>query len=270
MKSVKWRLAIDLTTRADNLESTVHAVERVASRGPGEPTQFIPMRFIYTEKLNRDDRLLLAFDALVLSENLGREVGLGKIVHGDASVTLEVKTGALTSRAQKLTETIDAMLRSDSPPDLALNRHCVECEFQSRCRQKAIEMDDLSLLSGMTENERTSHRSKGIFTVKQLSYTFRPRKTPKRAKNPAQRRYMALQALAIRENTVYVHGHPQLPFSKTQVYLDIEGLPDSESYYLIGALVVSGETETFHSFWSNQKSDSYRFRAVCRRDSRLA
>jgi DNA-directed RNA polymerase subunit RPC12/RpoP len=66
---------------------------------------------------------------------------------------------------------------------------------------------------------------------------------------------MALQALAIRENTIYVHGHPQLPDSKTQVYLDIEGLPDSESYYLIGALVVSGGAETFHSFWADQKSD---------------
>jgi hypothetical protein len=66
---------------------------------------------------------------------------------------------------------------------------------------------------------------------------------------------MALQALAIRDSTVYVHGHPQLPSSRTQVYLDIEGLPDSESYYLIGALVVSGETETFHSFWADQKSD---------------
>jgi DNA-directed RNA polymerase subunit RPC12/RpoP len=66
---------------------------------------------------------------------------------------------------------------------------------------------------------------------------------------------MALQALAIRENTIYLHGHPQLPASKTQVYLDIEGLPDSDFCYLIGALVVSGETETFHSFWADQKSD---------------
>ena len=107
----------------------------------------------------------------------------------------------------------------------------------------------------MTENERTSYRSKGIFTVTQLSYTFRPRKTPKRAKNPAKPRYIALQALAIRENTVYVHGQPQLPDSKTQVYLNIEGLPDIESYYLVGALVVSGGTETFHSFWADQKSD---------------
>ena len=255
LKSAKWNLAIDLTVRTDHLQSTIHAVERVVSQERGKPTQLIPIRFIYADRLTREDRLLVAFDALVLSETLGREVGLGKIIHGDKSATLEVKTGALASEVRKRTEKISALLSSKSPPDLVLNRHCPECEFQTQCRQRAIEADDLSLLSGMTEKERASHRSKGIFTVMQLSYTFRPRKTPKRAKNPAKPRYMALQALAIRENTVYVHGHPELPDSRTQVYLDIEGLPESEFCYLIGALVVSGETETFHSFWADQKSD---------------
>jgi predicted RecB family nuclease len=250
-----WRLAIDLTTRADNLESTIDVVERLPSQGRGKPTQFIPIRFIYTNKLTRDDRLLLAFDALVLLEALGREVSLGRIVHGEECATHEVKTGVLAQEVREVTGKIEAVLSSKSPPDLVLNRHCPECEFQTQCRQKAIEVDDLSLLSGMTAKERASHRSKGIFTVTQLSYTFRPRKTPKRAKNPAKPRYSALQALAIRENTVYVHGQLQLPDSQTQVYLDIEGLPDSESYYLIGALVVSDGTEIFHSFWADQKPD---------------
>jgi len=234
VESAKWRLAIDVTVRTNHLESTIHAVERVVSQGRGEPTQFIPIRFIYTDKLTRDDRLLLAFDALVLSETLGREIGLGKIIHGDKPATLEVKTGALASAVRKVTGKIGSLLTSNSPPDLVLNRHCAECEFQTRCRQKSIETNDLSLLSGMTENERTSYRSKGIFTVTQLSYTFRPRKTPKRAKNPAKPRYIALQALAIRENTVYVHGQPQLSDSKTQVYLDIEGLPISNPITLSG------------------------------------
>jgi hypothetical protein len=66
--------------------------------------------------------------------------------------------------------------------------------------------------------------------------------------------YFALQALAIRENTVYIHGTPTFPKSGTQIYLDIEGLPDSESYYLIGALVVSEGKEIFHSFWADDKS----------------
>ena len=144
----------------------------------------------------------------MLSELLGREVGLGKIIHGDDRATLKVNTGALVSEVRRLTEKIGTLLSSNSPPELILNRHCPECEFQNQCRQKAIEKDDLSLLSGITEDERNRHRSKGIFTVTQLSYTFRPRRTPKRAKNPARPRYPALQALAIRENTVYIHGSP--------------------------------------------------------------
>ena len=64
-----------------------------------------------------------------------------------------------------------------------------------------------------------------------------------------------MQALAIREKTVYVHGSPKLPDCGTQVFLDIEGLPDLGFYYLIGALIVSEDRETFLSLWANTKSD---------------
>jgi predicted RecB family nuclease len=254
LKFAKWRLAIDSKAYAQNLESTIHAVERVPCDTPGEPAQFIPIRFIFTNKLSRYDKLMLAFDALVLSETLGRQVHLGKILHGDDLITLRVKTAALDSEVRKITAKIAALLAGQAPPDLVLNRHCAECEFQKQCRQKAIEKDDLSLLAGITEDERNRHRSKGIFTVTQLSYTFRPRKAPKRAKNPARPRHPALQALAIRENTVYIHGSPKLPDAKAQAYLDIEGIPDSDSYYLIGVLIVSEGRETFHSFWADQTS----------------
>ena len=206
LKTTKWRLAVNLVARAKNLESSIHAVEKVPSEGQGQPAQFIPIRFIFTNKLTRRDKLLLVFDVFALSEMLGNEVGLGKIIHGDHQATLNVKTSPLASEVRKLTAKVATLLSSLSAPDLALNRHCAECEFQARCRQKAIEADDLSLLSGMTEKERNRHRSKGIFTVNQLSYTFRPRRTPKRAKNPAKPHYLALQALSIRENTVYIHS----------------------------------------------------------------
>jgi len=111
------------------------------------------------------------------------------------------------------------------------------------------------LLSGMSEKERARHRNKGIFTVTQLSHTFRPRRTPKRAKNPAKPHHFSLQALAIRENCVYIHGSPVLPECKSKVYLDIEGLPDRDFHYLIGALIVTEERETFHSFWADTESD---------------
>src|SRR5260221_11631379 len=72
-KTAKWRLAADFPAHAQNLESTIHAVERVPSEGRGKAATFTPIRFIFTNKLTRDDKLLLAFDALVLSDMVGRE-----------------------------------------------------------------------------------------------------------------------------------------------------------------------------------------------------
>jgi len=83
-----------------------------------------------------------------------------------------VKTSALEGEVQRVIAEIASLLGSQAPPDLVLNHHCAECEFQTVCKQKAIEKDDLSLLAGITEEERNRYRNKGIFTVGQLSYTW--------------------------------------------------------------------------------------------------
>jgi len=255
LSAAKWRLVVDFVARASNLESRLHAVERVQSEAQGKPAEVIPIRFVFTNKLTKDDQWLLRFDALVLSETLGQKISRGKIIHGNDHGTQNVNTSASAGEVRKRIEKLAALISSSAPPDLVLNRHCAECEFQIRCWQKAMEADDLSLLSGMSEKERSRHRNKGIFTVTQLSYTFRPRRTPKRAKNPAKPHHFSLQALAIRENMVYIHGTPELPQCNSQVYLDIEGLPDRNFYYLIGALVVCDGREKFHSFWAETESE---------------
>jgi hypothetical protein len=58
-------------------------VECLPSEEPNKPAEFIPIRFVPTKKLSKDTKLLLAFDALALSEMLGQEVTFGKIIHGD-------------------------------------------------------------------------------------------------------------------------------------------------------------------------------------------
>ena len=164
----QWRLAIDLEARSRNLQCSCHAVECIPSLGRDKAVQFMPIRFVFRNKPTRDDKLLIAFDSLILSEMLNRTINYGKILYGDNYAALRVKTSALADDVRKLTERIGRLLASASPPDLVLNRHCAECEFQFRCRQKAIDHDDLSLLGSMTEKERAEFKSKGIFTVTQL------------------------------------------------------------------------------------------------------
>jgi predicted RecB family nuclease len=59
----------------------------------------------------------------------------------------------MSSEVRKRVERIATLLSNPAPPDLVLNPHCPECEFHARCRQKAEETDDLSLLSNMSAKE---------------------------------------------------------------------------------------------------------------------
>ena len=177
----------------------------------------------------------------MLSEAVGREVSLGKIMHGDSHATLKVKLPSLASEVRKRIKDITALLADNSPPDLVLNRHCGQCEFQARCRKQATEKDELSLLSGMSEKERKKLHGKGIFTVTQLSYTFRPRRRRRELRGKQEKYHHSLRALAIRENKIHAVDLLDPKLDGTPVFLDVEGLPDRDFYYLIGIRVGAGE-----------------------------
>jgi predicted RecB family nuclease len=255
LKTATWQLAVDLPLETEAMASRLQAVERVPSQGRGRPAQFNPVRFVFFNKLTKDDRLLVAFDALILSEVLGRKVSVGKIIHGDDHATLNVKVASLLEAVRKLTGKMSAMLAAGSRLDLILNRHCGECEFREGCRQKALEKDDLSLLGGMSRKERQKLRSKGIFTVTQLSYTFRPRRRPKRLRAKREKYHYAIKALAIREKKIHIVGSPELKIEGTPVYFDVEGLPDRDFYYLIGVRIGHGESAVQHSLWADTVED---------------
>ena len=295
MKTAKWRLAIDVPLCADvsqqarngrsretnpllevgsqdivatastkqesdqrvvlDIEARLHAIERIPSEGRGKPTKFVPIRFTFQNKLDNDERMKLAFDALALSEVLGRPIGFGKIIHGEKQTTLKVKTSGMASQVQSHIKKITELLSSRSPPDLSLNRHCTECEFQDHCRKIATEKDDLSLLSNMSEKERQKLEAKGIFTVTQLSYTFRPRRRAKKQTDKSEKYLHSLKALAIRENKIHVVGSTELKIQGTPVYLDVEGLPDRDFYYLIGMRIGNSPSAIQHSLWANETDD---------------
>lgn len=262
LKDANWRLAVDTVARAQLdsclLESRLAAVEHIPAKGRGKPDQFVPVSFVFRNKLEKDDQLKLAFDVLLLSKILGRELSLGKIIHGDDHTTLIVKASAQANEVGKRIERLVALLTNPAPPELVLNRHCAECEFQARCRKIAVEKDDLSLLGGMSAKERQTLRAKGIFTITQLSYTFRPRRRPKRMRDKREKYHHSLKALAIQTKKIHVVGCPELKIDGTPVYLDVEGLPDRDFYYLIGARIGTGKSAVQHSLWADSIEDEER------------
>jgi hypothetical protein len=89
---------------------------------------------------------------------------------------------------------------------------------------------------------------KGIFTVTQLSYRFRPRRRHRESRGKQEKHHHSLRALAIRENKIHAVGIPDLKLNGTLVFMDVEGLPDRNSYYLIGIRLQAAEGSVQHSF----------------------
>ena len=149
-----------------------------------DPTQkrnspYTPIRFVPVEKVSKHHRLMLAFDAVVLWKASGQMPTKGTIIHGFQHRALVLKLDAWIHEVESLIGKLRTLLTDGSPPDPVLIQHCKECPFEADCRKKVTEKDDLSLLDGLGTTDRAKLNAKGIFTVTQLAYTFRPRRRPK-------------------------------------------------------------------------------------------
>ena len=250
-------LVFNCQIQGADIKSNIHAVERLTP-SDGHFNSLIPIRFVPDERIKRDHRFMLSFDALALSTTIGKLPLLGKIIYGSRHRTVKVKLNGLIEITRTAIEKISSLMADSSPPDLVLNKNCSVCEFDTFCRKIALDEDELSLLSGMTERQRKNLHRRGIFTITQLSYIFRPIRKRKRPAKTQFRYNHSLRALAIREGRIYLCGKPKMNISGNPVYLDVEGLPDSNFYYLIGMRVRDGDTWYDYSFWADDFSDERR------------
>jgi hypothetical protein len=76
----------------------------------------------------------------------------------------------------------------------------------------------------------------------------------------------ALKVLAIRNSKIYVVDCPNLQATRAPIiYLDVEGIPSKQFYYLVGLRVCDGTSTTQHSFWADSPDDERRMWADCTR-----
>ena len=228
--------------------------DAVTLTSSSEFRHYVPITFVHKENVSKNDKLYLAFCGSVLGMILDCRLPFGRILHGENYRSMKVKLEKLIPAATEIMQRIVALKDSDTPP-LHINRHCQICEFAADCRLTALENDYLSLLPGLTPKDVARLNNKGIFTITQYSYTFRPRRKRKQPKNYRIRHRPELKAIAIRENKIYVYGTPQLPQATVEIYLDVEGIPDRHFYYLVGLLVVDRGQHVEYSFWANRPSE---------------
>ena len=248
----------EVTLSFGDLEIYTDAIIRIEKISTKKANNYSPILVVGTQKINKEQKLQLAFIGYVLSKFQKKKAVFGTIVgkgNKKHNIKLETQYKEIGYILKNL-KTWSQNLKPETPP-VMLNNNCPICPFQNECRAKASEKDDLSLLDRLTNKALLKYQKKGIFTVNQLSYLFRPRKQRKRKKRTITlpRFKPELQALAIRTEKIYIQELPELSKYEVELFLDIEGIPDQDFYYLFGLLVIKGDKQFFHSFWANSIND---------------
>jgi predicted RecB family nuclease len=247
-------LILDALIENDLLSVRVDGLKRIS--GPSDLGEFhyIPILFGEGGKARQSQKRALEIYGLVLGDIQGRQPGRGILVDSEKSSFVGVRLNADTRATRTLLRGLREIRDADAVPEPILNNHCPACRFQQPCQTRSLATDNLSLLRGIGEEGIAKLARRGIFTVTQLSYTFRPRRSGKNL--PGIRTHsFALQALAIRENKTYVLGNPKLPETPMSVHFDIEGSAERGTAYLIGMIVEDGVSERRFSFWADRDDE---------------
>ncbi|SNQ61207.1 TM0106 family RecB-like putative nuclease [Candidatus Methanoperedens nitratireducens] len=250
---------IEATLKAHDLEAYCDVLAKVRGSSFFGKHSYEPTIVVGTQSITEELKIKLAFVGFVLGD-VQKTLPISGSIVGTEMKTHKVKLNNIYKKLRPMIQTLKEWITT-SPSEssqVILNRHCPYCQFQKECTEKAEKNDDLSLLSKMTPKIIRRYHKKGIFTVNQLSYSFKLRRKRKRKKEMPVRFNLELQALAIKTGKIYIQELPELHRHKVELFLDIEGIPDQNFYYLIGLLVCESDNRVYHSFWADTIQDEER------------
>ena len=251
--------------KTDHLEAVADVL--VSSEPRSSKTRhYEPHLVVGTHTITREQKIRLAFIGHVLVKTHNYQPATGVIVNAKGGL----QRIHLPKLMTKLTPALDTIkqwrtgLPSDPPPIL-LNDHCPICPFRKQCLRQAEKDDSLTLLDRMTPKVMRKYHQRGTFTVSQLSLLFRPRRQRKMRRHRTTGFKLELQALALRTGKIYLHEPPSVPEHPTEIFLDMEGVPDQGTHYLIGLLVCTEGRKEHHALWADSlEEESNIFQALLR------
>lgn len=248
---------------SEDLVATCDALVKKTSEGGRAHARYEPHLVVGTHAVAKEQKLALAYAGYVVGQTKRYLPATGFVVPVEGRPRL-VRLTPLYSSIRPIVSSLRQFVnQSATEPPLNLNHKCATCPFHNHCLHEAEETDHLTLLERMNPKLSKRYAKKGVFTVNQLSYLFKPRRRRKRSPAAQPSFNIELQALAIRTNKIYLHEAPTLEEEPVELYLDIEGIPDQDFHYLLGLLVKKRDSITMQSFWADSFDDERRVFQEC-------
>jgi predicted RecB family nuclease len=247
---------LDIQLNFRDLTAEANVLTKVDTNSSLGKYSYEPISFVGTHRIIKEQKLALLFTGYVLGKLQnklpvsGKIIGANGVTHKVSMESAEITITRIINVLRQWTNSLPA-----APPSVILNKHCQTCQFQKACLEQAEKADDLSLLNKVTPKIIQKYHKKGIFTVTQLSYVFKPKRSRKRRTKAPVLFNVELQALALRTGTTYIQELPTLHRCEVELFLDFEGVPDQNFQYLIGLLIKEQGNRSYFAFWGNSPEE---------------
>jgi predicted RecB family nuclease len=212
-----------------------------------------PLIFSFSVRIKPQDRINAAYIGDIISRIQGARAQKATILLIDGSK----KSIKLSNdiHVHILHELQDWVTSKPEIPSIIFNKHCPLCPFEESCKYEAEKDDSISLLGNITKKALKKYESKGIFTIKQLSYLYKPRRRSHHWGDRKPRHEYELQALALRTKKIYTNDTTVPPAADVEIFLDIESAPEQRFHYLIGVFIWTDESQKYLPLWADTLSD---------------
>ena len=259
-----WESDSQAIVSSSDLVAVCNAVTKRNGRsGTNARSEREPHLVVGTSSVSNHHKLAVAYAGYVIGKAERKAPSYGLVVRIGGG-TKRVKLASLYPQVRSIVNNLREFSNDDtSEPPLLLCNACPTCPFRNHCHQEAEQTDNLTLLDRMTPKLIKKYARRGVFTVNQLSYLFRPRRARKRSSVAQPSFNIELQSLAIRTKKIYLHEPPTFREHPIELYLDIEGIPDQDFHYLIGLLIKNQDNVTMRSFWADTAADEPRIFQEC-------
>jgi predicted RecB family nuclease len=248
-------MLINPEVKGDRFLISFDAIQISHPKNTREKASYIPIMITPKEKHTKNDKISLTVRTILLNRIVHQFPETGRIIFGKKLKMSSIRMKDYRRTAQKMLDDLTALMTENAKPLIIRCDNCRICEFEENCMRYLIERDDLSLMGRLSAIEIAKKNKKGIFTINQLSYNFRPKRF-KKIRAGGRPFSPELKALAIRDKKTYILDTPhEIKSGRTEIYLDFEGLPDEKFIYLIGLIIKDNDSEKKVSLWADSEEN---------------
>jgi len=211
--------------------------------------QYRPLSIHLGRRPKPEYKILAAFYAHLLGHSQGQiPAGAELILRQGNRFRVDLREW-LPRFYETLSDYLTTLCQVREPEVFISRQRCHLCHWQSHCYGLAQSQKHLSLVPGVTPSRYESLQKLGIQSLSQLAYSA---VTPlEDLLGPALAQQLQRQALALAENRPFRRSNTRsisLPQAPVELYFDIEAEPERNLDYLLGVLVVEGESQRFYGF----------------------